>query len=78
MKKNSNLGQLYQNMQEAYNEMQTPLAFQMPPTLVHVSKFISNYTFPLLFHDLITLEFQIGTERAERFHHPTSVEYRLH
>ncbi|KAK4795211.1 hypothetical protein SAY86_013205 [Trapa natans] len=33
MKKNSNLRQLYWNMQEAYNEMQTPLAFQIPPTL---------------------------------------------
>ncbi|KAG8652560.1 hypothetical protein MANES_06G105600v8 [Manihot esculenta] len=31
--KNANLGQLYQNMQEAYNEMQTPLAYQLPPTL---------------------------------------------
>ncbi|KAE8124240.1 hypothetical protein FH972_019142 [Carpinus fangiana] len=33
LRKNSNLGQLYQNMQEAYNEMQTPLAYQMPPAL---------------------------------------------
>ncbi|KAF2311415.1 hypothetical protein GH714_022790 [Hevea brasiliensis] len=31
--KNANLGQLYQNMQEAYNEMQTPLVYQMPPAL---------------------------------------------
>ncbi|CAI0547344.1 unnamed protein product [Linum tenue] len=28
--KNSNLGQLYRNMQEAYNEMQTPLVYQQP------------------------------------------------
>lgn len=33
MSKNSNLGQLYQNMQEAYNEMQTPLVYQTPPGL---------------------------------------------
>ncbi|KAG2675888.1 hypothetical protein I3760_12G026800 [Carya illinoinensis] len=33
MCKNSNLGQLYQNMQEAYNEMQTPLTYQIPSTL---------------------------------------------
>ncbi|XP_040990189.1 probable boron transporter 2 isoform X1 [Juglans microcarpa x Juglans regia] len=33
MRKNSNLGQLYQNMQEAYNEMQTPLTYQIPSTL---------------------------------------------
>ncbi|KAM7471298.1 hypothetical protein LguiA_009481 [Lonicera macranthoides] len=33
MDKNSNLGQLYQNMQEAYNEMQTPLVYQIPPAL---------------------------------------------
>ncbi|XP_030458170.2 boron transporter 1-like [Syzygium oleosum] len=33
MRKNSNLVQLYRNMQEAYNEMQTPLAYQMPPML---------------------------------------------
>ncbi|XP_062168880.1 probable boron transporter 2 isoform X2 [Alnus glutinosa] len=33
LRKNSNLGQLYRNMQEAYNEMQTPLAYQTPPTL---------------------------------------------
>ena len=32
--KNSNLGQLYQNMQEAYNGMQTPLAYETPPALV--------------------------------------------
>ncbi|KAF2315917.1 hypothetical protein GH714_040712 [Hevea brasiliensis] len=31
--KNANLGQLYQNMQEAYNEMQTPLVYQLPPSL---------------------------------------------
>ncbi|XVE54967.1 hypothetical protein DITRI_Ditri03aG0123600 [Diplodiscus trichospermus] len=31
--KNSNLGQLYRNMQEAYNEMQTPLVYQLPSTL---------------------------------------------
>uniref|UniRef100_A0A7N0T4Y7 Bicarbonate transporter-like transmembrane domain-containing protein n=2 Tax=Kalanchoe fedtschenkoi TaxID=63787 RepID=A0A7N0T4Y7_KALFE len=30
---NSNLGQLYQSMQEAYNEMQTPLVFQAPSAL---------------------------------------------
>ncbi|XP_030531406.1 boron transporter 1-like isoform X1 [Rhodamnia argentea] len=33
IRKNSNLVQLYRNMQEAYNEMQTPLAYQMPPML---------------------------------------------
>ncbi|KAK3439964.1 boron transporter 1 [Eucalyptus grandis] len=33
MRRNSNLVQLYRNMQEAYNEMQTPLAYQMPPML---------------------------------------------
>ncbi|XP_059645005.1 probable boron transporter 2 [Cornus florida] len=32
-RKNSNLGQMYQNMQEAYNEMQTPLVYQNPPAL---------------------------------------------
>jgi hypothetical protein len=34
MGKNSNLCQLYRSMQEAYNEMQTPLAYQQPPSLV--------------------------------------------
>ncbi|XP_061957085.1 probable boron transporter 2 isoform X1 [Populus nigra] len=33
MGKNSNLCQLYRSMQEAYNEMQTPLAYQQPPSL---------------------------------------------
>lgn len=33
MAKNSNLGQLYQSMQEAYNEMQTPLVYQLPSAL---------------------------------------------
>jgi hypothetical protein len=33
MSKNSNLGQLYQNMQEAYKEMQTPLVYQVPSAL---------------------------------------------
>ncbi|KAJ8753619.1 hypothetical protein K2173_022860 [Erythroxylum novogranatense] len=33
IRKNSNLGQLYRSMQEAYNEMQTPLVYQSPPTL---------------------------------------------
>ncbi|CAK7328886.1 unnamed protein product [Dovyalis caffra] len=33
MGKNSNLGQLYRSMQEAYNEMQTPLAYQLPSAL---------------------------------------------
>ncbi|OMO67638.1 Bicarbonate transporter, eukaryotic [Corchorus olitorius] len=31
--KNSNLSQLYRSMQEAYNEMQTPLVYQLPSTL---------------------------------------------
>ncbi|XVF50322.1 hypothetical protein PTKIN_Ptkin04bG0087500 [Pterospermum kingtungense] len=31
--KNSNLCQLYRSMQEAYNEMQTPLVYQLPSTL---------------------------------------------
>lgn len=31
--KNSNLSQLYRSMQEAYDEMQTPLAYQIPPAL---------------------------------------------
>ncbi|OVA20738.1 Bicarbonate transporter [Macleaya cordata] len=31
--KNSSLGQLYSRMQEAYNEMQTPLVYQTPPGL---------------------------------------------
>ncbi|KAF7838323.1 putative boron transporter 2 isoform X1 [Senna tora] len=33
IRKNQNLSQLYQSMQEAYNEMQTPLVNQMPPVL---------------------------------------------
>ncbi|RDX81431.1 putative boron transporter 2, partial [Mucuna pruriens] len=33
MRRNVNLSQLYQNMKEAYDEMQTPLVPQMPPTL---------------------------------------------
>lgn len=33
IKMNSNLGQLYTSMKDAYNEMQTPLVYQMPPTL---------------------------------------------
>lgn len=33
MGKNSNLGQLYQSMQEAYNEIQTPLVYQLPSAL---------------------------------------------
>ncbi|KAA8540810.1 hypothetical protein F0562_024773 [Nyssa sinensis] len=33
MRRNSNLGQLYRSMQEAYNEMQTPLVYQTPPAL---------------------------------------------
>lgn len=33
IKKNANLGRLYQSMQEAYNEMQTPLVYQIPSTL---------------------------------------------
>ncbi|XP_012478587.1 probable boron transporter 2 isoform X2 [Gossypium raimondii] len=31
--RNSSLSQLYQSMQEAYNEMQTPLVYQLPSTL---------------------------------------------
>ncbi|KAB2054932.1 hypothetical protein ES319_A11G001100v1 [Gossypium barbadense] len=31
--KNANLSQLYRSMQEAYNEMQTPLVYQLPSTL---------------------------------------------
>ncbi|KAK9278990.1 hypothetical protein L1049_028572 [Liquidambar formosana] len=33
MRKNSNLGQLYRSMQEAYTEMQTPLVYETPPAL---------------------------------------------
>ncbi|GLT83794.1 hypothetical protein SLE2022_020650 [Rubroshorea leprosula] len=33
MSKKSNLSQLYRNMQEAYNKMQTPLAYQIPSAL---------------------------------------------
>ncbi|KAI4329534.1 hypothetical protein MLD38_027914 [Melastoma candidum] len=31
MRKNSNLSQLYRNMQQAYDDIQTPLAYQIPP-----------------------------------------------
>lgn len=31
--KNSNLSELYENMQQAYNEMQTPLVYQIPSSL---------------------------------------------
>lgn len=34
MKKNANLSQLYRSMQEAYNEMQTPLVYQTQRALV--------------------------------------------
>ncbi|CAH9069042.1 unnamed protein product [Cuscuta europaea] len=33
IKQNANLGQLYGSMQQAYNEMQTPLVYQTPPGL---------------------------------------------
>nr|XP_043617285.1 probable boron transporter 2 [Erigeron canadensis] len=33
IKKNSNLSELYENMQQAYNEMQTPLVYQNPSSL---------------------------------------------
>ncbi|KAI3504591.1 hypothetical protein L1887_26194 [Cichorium endivia] len=33
IRQNSNLGDLYRNMQQAYNEMQTPLVYQNPSTL---------------------------------------------
>ncbi|KAI3726966.1 hypothetical protein L1987_66773 [Smallanthus sonchifolius] len=33
MSKNSNLSELYENMQQAYNEMQTPLVYQIPSSL---------------------------------------------
>ncbi|XP_010533486.1 PREDICTED: boron transporter 1-like [Tarenaya hassleriana] len=33
IRRNASLSQLYRNLQEAYNEMQTPLVFQMPPSL---------------------------------------------
>lgn len=39
IQRNSNLSQLYRNMQEAYNEMQTPLVYQMPPALVDLFAF---------------------------------------
>lgn len=34
IKRNASLGQLYGSMQEAYNQIQTPLVFQPPPGLV--------------------------------------------
>ncbi|PSR95873.1 Boron transporter like [Actinidia chinensis var. chinensis] len=39
MRKNSNLCQLYRSMQEAYNEMQTPLVYQVPSSLYVTSCF---------------------------------------
>ncbi|KAH9776195.1 Boron transporter 1 [Citrus sinensis] len=39
LQRNSNLSQLYRNMQEAYDEMQTPLVYQMPPALVDLFAF---------------------------------------
>ncbi|KAJ9568120.1 hypothetical protein OSB04_004086 [Centaurea solstitialis] len=33
IRENSNLGELYRNMQQAYNEMQTPLVYQNPSAL---------------------------------------------
>ncbi|XP_062116255.1 probable boron transporter 2 [Humulus lupulus] len=33
IRKNLNLSQFYQSMEEAYNDMQTPLAYQIPPAL---------------------------------------------
>ncbi|KAG6686547.1 hypothetical protein I3843_11G024900 [Carya illinoinensis] len=38
MRNNANLGQLYRNMQEAYNEMQTPLTCQIPSSLICASQ----------------------------------------
>lgn len=36
IKKNASLGQLYGKMQEAYNQMQTPLVHQVPSLKVNI------------------------------------------
>lgn len=66
---NSNLGQLYRNMQEAYNEMQTPLAYQIPSALVNLSiyDFLWHKSF-LFVISCLKSGLLIGTERAERIH----------
>lgn len=35
MSENSSLGQVYESMQEAYQQMQTPLIYQEPSALVY-------------------------------------------
>lgn len=43
IKKNASLGQLYGNMQEAYQQMQTPLIYQQPTSQVQIVFLISLY-----------------------------------
>lgn len=42
IRQNTNLGELYRNMQQAYNEMQTPLVYQNPSTLVNEIRILSE------------------------------------
>lgn len=51
IQKNSSLAQLYGNMQEAYQQMQTPLIYQGP------SNKVSSHSFSYLFRNETSLDY---------------------
>lgn len=74
MRKNSSLGQLYGNMQEAYNQMQTPLIYQQSSDLVRhniivITTMVFLVSFPQQNKIIIVISFVIhgGTTLSKKF-----------
>ena len=75
IKKNASLGQLYNNMQEAYHHMQTPLVYQQP----QVRTLYFFFFFPIIEQGVITKSsffLLIGFKRTKRINNPSNYIHR--
>ena len=75
IKTNASLGQLYNNMQEAYHHMQTPLVYQQP----QVRTLYFFFFFPIIEQGVITKSsffLLIGFKRTKRINNPSNYIHR--
>lgn len=79
IQKNMNLNQLYQSMQEAYDQMQTPLAHQIPPPSVYIIlSFPNDFKFVIFLTFIQYSVIQAGAKGDEGIHHPTGSKSWIH
>ena len=73
IKTNASLGQLYNNMQEAYHHMQTPLVYQQPQVRTF---FVSFSFFPIEQGVAKNIFFLLAFKRTERINDPSNYIHR--